>query len=91
VGRPDLRLRRDRPERTRSDAERELVDAFVDAYVDWREEAAAAEHAYRGWHEAAEADKPLAFRAYATALDREEYAADRYAAAIADLRWARRR
>ncbi len=90
MGRPDLRLRRDRPQRSRSERERELIDALVDAYVDWREEAAATELAYRAWGDAAGADKALAFAAYLTALDREEYAADCYATAVADYRWARR-
>jgi hypothetical protein len=71
-------------------AERELVDAIVDAYVYWREAALAAEHAYRRWDSAAECDRPLAFRVYNTALDREEWAAECYACAIADYLAARR-
>jgi hypothetical protein len=72
-------------------SERALVDALVDAYAAWREEAAAVERTYREWVAAAEGDNALAFTAYQTALDREEYAADRYAATVADFRCARRR
>ncbi len=80
-----LGIGRGRPGLNEADIQRLLVDALLDAYVDWREDAAAAELAYRRWNEA---NKAEAFVAYATALDREEDAANRYRAAIADLRLA---
>jgi hypothetical protein len=66
-----------------SPAESVFVDATVDCYVDWREEAAAVRAAYRRWKEAARADRAQAFAAYRAALDRESLAGDLYAAAIA--------
>ena len=71
-------------------SERALVDALVDAYAGWREDAAAVERRYREWIAAPDDGKALAFTAYRTALDHEEYAAYRYAATVADFRCARR-
>jgi hypothetical protein len=71
-------------------SERALVDALVDAYAGWREEAAAVERRYREWAGATEADRALAFAAYEAALDNEEHASYRYAASVADFRCARR-
>jgi hypothetical protein len=50
------------------------VDVLMEIYVDWREESAALEEAYRRWSTAPEHDRPLAFAAYKAALDREEWA-----------------
>jgi hypothetical protein len=93
---PDPDLYRDPRARDASSIKAELVDAIIDSYVDWREEAAAVEAAYRRWDRAAQCDRPLAFAAYRTALDQEERAAEHHAQAIADylrdrspFRWAR--
>jgi hypothetical protein len=55
-----------------------LIDAVMDGYVEWREESAAVEHAYRRWGRAASRHRALAFDAYLAALDREESAASEY-------------
>jgi len=55
------------------------VDGAVAGYAQWRGECAAVRNAYRRWVGASAADKPFAFYAYTTALDREEHAASRYA------------
>jgi hypothetical protein len=57
---------------------RPLVNAAMDAYLEWREECAAVSDAYRRWADAGEADAEPAWRAYETALDREERASARY-------------
>jgi hypothetical protein len=51
------------------------VDAFVESYVDWREECRALEAAYARWERAERPGRDLAFAAYRAALDREEKAA----------------
>jgi hypothetical protein len=61
---------------------RRLVDAAIDAYVDWREERGAVWDAYGSWKAAPSADCALAFGAYAAALDREERASEVYARLI---------
>jgi hypothetical protein len=55
-----------------------LVDAAIDAYVDWREACARVREAYVQWERAPSADAPVAFSSYRAALDREECAADVY-------------
>jgi len=55
-----------------------LIDAVMDGYVDWREESAAVELAYRRWRQAASRDREPAFDEYLAALDREEQAAGEY-------------
>jgi hypothetical protein len=52
----------------------------VDAYVAWREECVAVRTAYLAWRRARAAEAALAFDAYEAALDREEVAAEAYAA-----------
>jgi hypothetical protein len=52
-----------------------LVDEFVDSYVRWREESAAARNAYEAYAGQHGDDRALAFVAYQAALDREERAA----------------
>ena len=47
---------------------------LMEIYVDWREESAALEDAYRRWSTAPEHDRALAFAAFKAALDREEQA-----------------
>ena len=56
-----------------------VVDAVVDAYIDWRTQAAAVARAHRRWNEAPTDDRTLAFAAFSAALDREERAADLFA------------
>jgi hypothetical protein len=55
-----------------------LVDEFVDRYVWWREESAAARSAYETWTSQDGGDPALAFAVYQAALDREERAARAY-------------
>ena len=55
------------------------VDQAFDAYVDWREECAAVQHAYERWLRGAKPDAALRFRAYRAALDREERASEVFA------------
>jgi hypothetical protein len=55
-----------------------LIDVVMDGYVEWREESAAVELAYRRWAQAASGDRELAFETYRAALEREESAADEY-------------
>ena len=55
-----------------------LIDAMMDAYVDWREECLFVADAYHRWVEA-DSDRVLAFAAYRAALDREQHASFVYA------------
>ena len=59
---------------------RETRELAVDAYVAWREECVAVRTAYLAWRRARAADAALAFDVYEAALDREEVAAEVYAA-----------
>src|SRR5207248_10232030 len=59
---------------------RDKVERAVDAYVAWREECVAVRTAYLAWRRARAVEAPLAFEAYEAALDREEVAAEGYAA-----------
>lgn len=54
----------------------------VDAYLAWREECVAVRTAYLAWRRTRGAEATLAFDAYQAALDREEVAAEVYAALI---------
>jgi hypothetical protein len=63
---------------------RRLVNAAMDAYLDWRDECASVSSAYRCWADAGEADAAEAWLAYEIALDREEGASARYATAVRD-------
>jgi hypothetical protein len=56
-----------------------VIDDLIDAYVDWGEESAEVEYAYRRWSVTPSPGAALAFAAYAAALDREELASIRYA------------
>jgi hypothetical protein len=51
-----------------------VIDDAMDAYVEWREESAQVESAYRRWATAEPSDAALAFAAYVAALDREDRA-----------------
>jgi hypothetical protein len=55
-------------------ASKRLIRRLTYAYIDWREECAALEAAYRRWVSADAADAELAFVAYKAALDREQRA-----------------
>jgi hypothetical protein len=48
----------------------------------WREAAADAEAAFRGWQNASQPDRPNAAAVYLAAIDREEKAADEYRGAV---------
>jgi hypothetical protein len=60
-------------------ADRELVDRMIEAYVDWREECVGVWGAYEWWSSAPIPDRPVAFSAYGAALEREEQASRVYA------------
>jgi hypothetical protein len=49
-----------------------LVDAYVESYVEWREECLHLRGAYHRWMVSEALDRNLAFWAYQAALDREE-------------------
>ena len=59
---------------------RDTREMAVDAYVAWREECVAVRTAYFAWRGAGAVEAALAFDAYEAALDREEVAAEVYAA-----------
>jgi hypothetical protein len=54
------------------DDESELVDAFLDSYVWWREACDDVWSAYSAWVDAGSGDAGRRFAAYESALDREE-------------------
>ena len=56
-----------------------LLDAAHDAYADWLEESFAVGHLYGRWSDATSDERALAYAAYASALEREERAAEVYA------------
>jgi hypothetical protein len=64
-------------------ADKQLVDAAMDAYVDWREECAQVWAAYERWASAPKFDTAGAFSAYRAALAREEFASHAYAHLLA--------
>jgi len=59
---------------------RDTTELAFDAYLSWREECIAVRTAYLAWRGARAAEAALAFDAYEAALDREEVAAEVYAA-----------
>jgi hypothetical protein len=61
------------------------VDAFVERYVDWREQCEVLDSAYRGWARATGSERDMAFAMYRAALDREEMTARDYELAAARL------
>ncbi|HET8672571.1 MAG TPA: hypothetical protein VFL87_02975 [Thermoleophilaceae bacterium] len=61
------------------------VDAFIDTYVDWREECESVKAAYDRWTRSECSRRTLAYEAYRAALDREEKAADVHRLAAAGL------
>ena len=56
-----------------------LVDALVEAYVDWRETCARVDDAYRLWASETGTGDGVTFGLYVAALDAEEQAAEVYA------------
>ena len=64
---------------------REAFEAAFDAYLDWRERCDAVQAAYAQWTDSARADAARAFGLYQRALDREQNAADIYAAVITQV------
>lgn len=63
-----------------------LVQELNIRYLDWLDDAAAAENAYTRWSHAPPEEKAQAFAVYVTALDREEDAARRYGQAVTNLK-----
>jgi hypothetical protein len=61
-----------------------LADKAFQLYLDWRDECAAVDAAYRRWRGAARTESPFAFAVYTAALDREECAAVHYRTALAE-------
>ena len=55
-----------------------LVDEAFQRYLDWRDESAGLEAAYRRWTRASRADRHFAHAAYEAALEREEFASTQY-------------
>ena len=56
----------------------ELIDALMEAYVEWREECATLQRAYDRWMSFPAWERELAFAAYTAALDREQQASTVY-------------
>lgn len=61
------------------------VYAFVERYVDWREQCDVLDSAYRGWAQATGSERDMAFAMYRAALDREEMTACDYERAAVRL------
>jgi hypothetical protein len=59
-----------------------LVDGLMDAYVSWREACMRVGDAYRSWASETDLGGTCAFGRYTEALDREERAAEVYAALV---------
>jgi hypothetical protein len=59
-----------------------LLDALVEAYVDWRETCACVDDAYRSWASEPGPWGSVAFYLYVAALDAEERAAEVYAGLV---------
>jgi hypothetical protein len=62
-----------------------LVDEAIERYVEWREECARVETAYRCWSNAGATEWTISFAIYHAALDREECAARVYSGAVSRL------
>ncbi len=58
--------------------------ATLQAYSSWRRESGLVQQAYRAWVSAPYSDLCSAFEAYRATLDREQHAAETYAAALAE-------
>lgn len=67
-----------------------LVDDVLDRYVEWCEDAAAVDAAYRVWSGAPADEGMWRFSVYLASLEQEEFAANSYAAVVAELdQWSR--
>lgn len=55
-----------------------LLDATMESYSNWRDEARAVAESYRTWSFAVGRDRSAAFDRYVAALEREEHAACGY-------------
>ncbi len=60
----------------------DLVDRLLELYCDWRTECTEVPAAYERFSSAPACDRELAFAAYGAALDREQSAAELYAAQV---------
>jgi hypothetical protein len=63
-------------------SQKRLVDWLIDAYVSWREACVRVSDAYRSWASETDLGGTSAFGRYTAALDREERAAEVYAALV---------
>ena len=61
------------------------VDDVRGRYVDWREDAAAAEDAYRQWCACPPDESPWRFSAYMAALQQEERSANSYGLVVSTM------
>jgi hypothetical protein len=59
-----------------------LVDEAFQRYLEWRDESAALDAAYRRWSRASQADRDFAFAVYTATLEREELASSQYQALL---------
>ena len=55
-----------------------IGERLIDAYVDWRQHAAAVWKAHERWMSASPPEWPTAYASYCIALDLEEIAGERY-------------
>ena len=76
---PSLQPKAD-ADRRRQPISKEASDPTLDAYSSWRQESRMVQRAYRAWVCAKDRDACSAFRAYTASLDREQHAAEVYAA-----------
>ena len=65
--------------------DKRLADEAFHAYVEWLEESESVWDAYDRWAGATHVAAALAFSAYRAALEREEHAADVYAALMTQI------
>jgi hypothetical protein len=59
-----------------------LADEAFNRYLEWRDECATVDAAYRNWSDAPKSDGAFAYAAFVAALEREEHAAGQYRAMI---------
>jgi hypothetical protein len=62
-----------------------LVDATLERYLDWRDQASNTAAAYRSWSAAPTDERRLRFGVYLSALDQEQCAATTYAGSVHEL------
>jgi hypothetical protein len=66
-------------------SQQRLVDQFIEAYVEWREECDAVRAAYARWTRAPATEARWAFYSYHATLDLEEHASRVYASVVARI------